>query len=59
MLRLGSGARGGDGSLMTGTGRRRIVDDGTLIVRNTTTPVSLSHVDGVGGLARRVPRRRP
>lgn len=50
VLRLGSGARGGDGSLMTGTERRRIVDDGTLIVRNTTTPVSLARVDGVGGL---------
>ncbi|MFE2965640.1 autotransporter [Streptomyces sp. NPDC059340] len=50
VLRLGSGARGGDGSLMTGTERRRIVDDGTLIVRNTATPVSLSRVDGVGGL---------
>lgn len=50
VLRLGSGARGGDGSLMTGTERRRIVDNGTLVVRNTSTPVSLSRLGGSGGL---------
>ncbi|WP_405883414.1 autotransporter [Streptomyces sp. NBC_01136] len=50
VLRLGSGTRGGDGSLMTGSERRRIVDDGTLVVRNVTTPVSLSHFGGEGGL---------
>ncbi|MEU9366117.1 autotransporter [Streptomyces avermitilis] len=50
VLRLGSGARGGDGSLMTGTDRRRIVDNGTLVVRNVSTPVSLSRVGGSGGL---------
>jgi autotransporter-associated beta strand protein len=50
VLRLGSGARGGDGSLMTGTERRRIVDNGTLVVRNVSTPVSLSRVGGRGGL---------
>ncbi|MGQ4384925.1 autotransporter [Streptomyces sp. SAS_270] len=50
VLRLGSGARGGDGSLMTGTARRRIVDNGTLVVRNMSTPVSLSRISGSGGL---------
>jgi hypothetical protein len=50
VLRLGSGARGGDGSLMTGTARRTIVNNGTLVVRNTSTPVSLSQLGGTGGL---------
>ncbi|MFF4572985.1 autotransporter [Streptomyces sp. NPDC001410] len=50
VLRLGSGARGGDGSLLTGTARRRIVNDGTLYLRNASTPVRLAHVDGSGAL---------
>ncbi|MFF4210392.1 autotransporter [Streptomyces sp. NPDC001796] len=50
VLRLGSGKPGGDGSLMTGTGRTRIVDDGTLVVRNTSTPVSLSRIGGSGSM---------
>ncbi|MFG2934688.1 autotransporter [Streptomyces sp. NPDC048282] len=50
VLRLGSGARGGDGSLLTGTPARRIVNDGTLYVRNTSTPVTLSHLGGSGAL---------
>lgn len=50
VLRLGSGERDGDGSLMTGTRVRRITDDGTLVVRNVSTPVSLSHIGGSGGL---------
>ncbi|MFI6492140.1 autotransporter [Streptomyces sp. NPDC050564] len=50
VLRLGSGSPGGDGSLMTGTARRRVVNDGTLILRNTSTPVTLSRVGGTGGL---------
>ncbi|MEU1181034.1 autotransporter [Streptomyces sp. NPDC005820] len=50
VLRLGSGTAGGDGSLLTGTARRRIVNDGTLVVRNTTTPVSLSRIGGGGAL---------
>ncbi|MFP3989699.1 autotransporter-associated beta strand repeat-containing protein [Streptomyces sp. E11-3] len=50
VLRLGSGKRGGDGSLMTGTPRRRIVNDGSLVVRNTTTPVKLSRISGGGSL---------
>ncbi|MEV5843894.1 autotransporter [Streptomyces sp. NPDC051985] len=50
VLRLGSGARGGDGSLLTGTPTRRIVNDGTLYVRNTSTPVTLSYLGGSGSL---------
>jgi len=49
VLRLGSGERGGDGALMTGTERRRVVNDGTLIVRNTSTPLSFSRLGGSGG----------
>ncbi|WP_128380609.1 autotransporter [Streptomyces cavernae] len=50
VLRLGSGKRGGDGSLLLGTDRRRIVNDGTLVVRNTATPVALSRLGGSGSL---------
>ncbi|MGW2963128.1 autotransporter [Streptomyces sp. NPDC001220] len=50
VLRLGSGVTGGDGSLLTGTERRRIVNDGTLYVRNTSTPVTLGQVSGTGSL---------
>jgi autotransporter-associated beta strand protein len=50
VLRLGSGKRGGDGSLLTGTERRRVVNDGTLVVRNVTDPVKLTHVSGSGSL---------
>ncbi|WP_189267026.1 autotransporter [Streptomyces fuscichromogenes] len=50
VLRLGSGSKGGDGSLLTGTARRRVDDDGTLVVQNTTTPVSLAHMSGSGSL---------
>ncbi|CAM5514411.1 Autotransporter OS=Streptomyces aurantiogriseus OX=66870 GN=GCM10010251_48080 PE=4 SV=1 [Streptomyces aurantiogriseus] len=50
VLRLGSGAAGGDGSLLTGTERRRIVNNGTLVVRNTRKPISLSQLGGSGSL---------
>ncbi|GKQ37075.1 hypothetical protein ALMP_36140 [Streptomyces sp. A012304] len=50
VLRLGSGTTGGDGSLLMGTDRRRIVNDGTLIVRNTRKAVSLSRLGGSGSL---------
>ncbi|MDH6213563.1 autotransporter [Streptomyces pseudovenezuelae] len=50
-LRLGLGTSAqGDGSLMTGTDRRRVVNDGTLVVRNASTPVSLSRIGGSGSL---------
>ncbi|MEU1163871.1 autotransporter [Streptomyces sp. NPDC005921] len=57
VLRLGSGARGGDGSLLTGTPARRIVNDGTLYVRNTSTPVTLSYLGGSGALVQSGPAR--
>lgn len=50
VLRLGSGKRGGDGGLLTGTEVRRIVDDGTLVLRNVTLGVQLSHLGGKGSL---------
>ncbi|WP_069770051.1 autotransporter [Streptomyces sp. LUP30] len=48
VLRLGSAQ--GDGSLLTGTDRRRIVNDGTLVVRNAKKAVSLSRLGGSGSL---------
>ncbi|MFE9452311.1 autotransporter [Streptomyces sp. NPDC006739] len=48
VLRLGS-ARG-DGSLLMGTAGRRVVDDGTLVAQNTSTPLSLSRISGSGSL---------
>ncbi|MFI8230819.1 autotransporter [Streptomyces sp. NPDC085900] len=51
VLRIGLGSKsGGDGSLLTGSARRRVVDDGTLVVRNASTPVSLSRIGGSGSL---------
>ncbi|MGP4008343.1 autotransporter [Streptomyces sp. 4N124] len=50
VLRLGSGKRGGDGSLLTGTEQRRVVNKGTLVVRNVTDSVKLTHVSGSGSL---------
>ncbi|MFI6038927.1 autotransporter [Streptomyces sp. NPDC051315] len=50
VLRLGSGTAGGDGSLLTGTERRRVVNDGTLVVRNTRKAISLSRLGGSGSL---------
>ncbi|WP_063753212.1 autotransporter-associated beta strand repeat-containing protein, partial [Streptomyces resistomycificus] len=46
VLRLGSGQR--DGSLLTGTERRRVVNDGTLVVNNARTAISLAHLSGGG-----------
>ena len=49
VLRLGLGSgRSGDGSLMTGTAGRRVVNDGTLVVQNASTAVSLSRISGSG-----------
>ncbi|MFJ2818792.1 autotransporter [Streptomyces sp. NPDC087294] len=48
VLRLGSAT--GDGSLLTGTERRRVVNDGTLVVHNARTPVTLARVGGSGAL---------
>ncbi|MCX5062240.1 MULTISPECIES: autotransporter [unclassified Streptomyces] len=51
VLRLGLGTSGSsDGSLMTGTAGRRVVNDGTLVLQNTSTGVSLSRISGSGAL---------
>jgi autotransporter-associated beta strand protein len=51
VLRLGLGTSAqGDGSLMTGTDRRRVVNNGTLVLRNASTPLSLSRIAGSGSL---------
>jgi autotransporter-associated beta strand protein len=49
-LRLGSGHTAGDGSLLTGSHTRRIVDLGALVVDNTTKAIRLSHLSGGGSL---------
>ncbi|MBV7695872.1 autotransporter [Streptomyces sp. TRM70350] len=46
VLRLGSGQ--GDGSLWMDGGLCRVVNDGTLVVQNASTPISLSRVSGSG-----------
>ncbi|KOU61970.1 autotransporter [Streptomyces sp. MMG1533] len=46
VLRLGSGQ--GDGSLLTGTERRRVVNNGTLFVNNAKRAISLAYVSGSG-----------
>ncbi|MEU4466714.1 autotransporter-associated beta strand repeat-containing protein [Streptomyces sp. NPDC024017] len=50
ILRLGSGERGGDGGLHTGGTHDRIVNNGSLILRNTGRPLTLSRIDGSGSL---------
>ncbi|KJK36258.1 autotransporter [Streptomyces variegatus] len=50
VLRLGSGERGGDGGLYTGGTRYRLVNDGSLILRNTGKPLTLSRIEGSGSL---------
>ncbi|WP_037671563.1 autotransporter [Streptomyces griseus] len=47
-LRLGSAQ--GDGSLLMGGTQRSVVNDGTLIVQNKKTAISLSHISGSGSL---------
>jgi autotransporter-associated beta strand protein len=47
-LRLGSGEAGGDGGLLTDADRYQVVDNGALIARNTTKPLSLSKISGTG-----------
>ncbi len=54
-LRLGTGKAGEDGSLLVGTARRAILVEGTLIVQNASTAISLSHVSGPGGLTQAGP----
>jgi autotransporter-associated beta strand protein len=50
VLRLGSGERGGDGGLYTGGAHYRLVNDGSLVLRNTARPLTLSRIGGSGSL---------
>nr|WP_243876544.1 autotransporter-associated beta strand repeat-containing protein [Streptomyces sp. 846.5] len=48
VLRLGSGAAGGDGGLYTGGALYRLVDDGSLVTANVDKALSLSRISGTG-----------
>lgn len=50
-LLLGTGTAGGDSALLTGTAKDAVVDNGALVARNITTPLSLSNITGSGSLA--------
>lgn len=50
VLRLGSGRSGGDGGLYTKGDLCKVVNNGSLIIRNTSKPVTLSRVGGSGSL---------
>ncbi|MEU2773728.1 autotransporter [Streptomyces sp. NPDC007162] len=49
-LRLGSGTAGGDGSLHTGGALDKVIDNGSLVLRNTRTPTVLPAVTGAGSV---------
>ena len=49
-LRLGSGTADGDGSLHTGGALDRVIDNGSLVLRNTGTPTVLPAVTGAGSV---------
>ncbi|WP_328995560.1 hypothetical protein OG394_13090 [Kribbella sp. NBC_01245] len=49
-LRLGTGRPGGDGSLLTKAALFRIVNDGSMVVRNTGKAITLSKISGTGSL---------
>ncbi|WP_063783517.1 hypothetical protein [Streptomyces sp. NRRL WC-3618] len=48
VLRLGSGKAGGDGGLYTKGSLYKVVNNGSLVVRNTRKPVALSRISGRG-----------
>ncbi|MDX2548972.1 autotransporter [Streptomyces sp. WI04-05B] len=48
VLRLGSGKAGGDGGLYTKGSLYRVVNDGSLVVRNTSRALVLSRISGGG-----------
>ncbi|MFF3379317.1 autotransporter [Streptomyces sp. NPDC002680] len=48
VLRLGSGKAGGDGGLYTKGSLYKVVNNGSLVVRNTSKAVTLSRVSGSG-----------
>ncbi|MFF7049866.1 autotransporter [Streptomyces griseorubiginosus] len=50
VLRLGSGEPGGDGGLYTRGGHYRLVNDGSLVVDNTRTSLTLPRISGSGSL---------
>jgi autotransporter-associated beta strand protein len=50
VLRLGSGKRGGDGGLYTKGALYKVVNDGSLVLRNTDKPLTLSRIGGSGSL---------
>lgn len=50
VLRLGSGRPGGDGGLYTGGDRYRLVNDGSLVLANTSRPLTLPGLSGGGSL---------
>ncbi|MEY9857065.1 autotransporter-associated beta strand protein [Catenulispora sp. GAS73] len=49
-LLLGTGKAGGDSALLTATAADAVDDNGALVARNTTTPLSLSGITGSGSL---------
>ncbi|GGW49703.1 autotransporter-associated beta strand repeat-containing protein [Streptomyces caelestis] len=50
VLRLGSGKRGGDGGLYTAGAHYKVVNNGSLVLRNTSRPLTLSRIGGSGSL---------
>jgi autotransporter-associated beta strand protein len=48
VLRLGSGRSGGDGSLLTNAPLFNVVNDGSLVVQNVRSTISLSRISGSG-----------
>ncbi|MFF5515639.1 autotransporter-associated beta strand repeat-containing protein [Streptomyces coeruleorubidus] len=50
VLRLGSGKRGGDGGLYTAGAHYKVVNNGSLVLRNTNRPLTLSRIGGSGSL---------
>ncbi|WUJ67948.1 hypothetical protein OG809_22865 [Kribbella soli] len=49
-LRLGSGRPGGDGSLLTKAALFRVVNEGSLVIRNADKAITLSKISGTGSL---------
>ncbi|WP_225858661.1 autotransporter [Streptomyces albicerus] len=50
VLRLGSGKAGGDSGLYTKGDLYKVVNDGSLVLRNTSKPLTLSRISGSGSL---------
>ncbi|MEU9882815.1 autotransporter [Streptomyces phaeochromogenes] len=50
VLRMGSGKAGGDGGLYTKGDLFKVVNDGSLVLRNTSKPLVLSRISGGGSL---------